>query len=640
MRVSKLSTYLLLFIFLSVPLALAQVTVEPGVASRTLCQRETGLFTYAIHNADDSVRTFTVSRQGSAASWTSTVPNGFSLAAGESRTIYTYVTPLQTVSPGDYTLDIVVASGGDVQTTTETITVQDCYAADIGSSSSTQTVCPDGVAQYDFTLVNSGNFLETYKLTPQGPLASSITLSEPVKTLAAGDSSVIKVFVRAPKDNGDYSVTVQAVGEKSNKVDSYTVDLDVASCYDYSVDIATNEFAFCERSVNTIPINVLNAGTTRNSYTIRVDGPQWAQLDKNRLTIDGNARGSVNLVMAPDYGIAGDFTVGVSVLPELGTQKASTDVHVQVNQCHGVGVDILSDDQTVCNGMSSEYPVLITNTGTEDKEYTVDVTLPDWVGLFDDTTFSLAPSASETLTLVATPGNDVAAADHTLTVSATATDASAVTVQAEDSLVVTTLPVASCYLPEMSVFEDRLVVFEDSSLTVPISITNKGVTRAHYNVILTGAASNFVQLSPSAVSVSPGKTEVAFMYIAPSPELTLGDYAAEVSVRLADSTFLERLDFNIEVTDNAARQTVVPEQEVEVNSATGFFARFTDSGVTTTNVVSRAKTFSYQWRYYLLGGVAVLLFLLILWRVGFFGKLKGWFAGDADDLEELEKLLD
>ena len=660
----KLFVTIVCFLLLVTPFTLAQLAVEPGTKSQTLCQRETGLFTYTIKNLDDVTRTFTVSRQGSAAGWTSTVPNGFTLLAGAAKTVYTYVTPLQSVSPGDYDLQLVIASDDAIKTVSETIAVQDCYSGEIGSSTTSQMVCPEGVAQYDFTLVNTGNFLETYHLVPVGPLADQTTLSEPVKTLAAGERVTIKVFVRAPKESRGYTVTVQATGEKSKKTDSYTVDLRVGSCYDFLVEVLaeSDTYNFCEHTQVTVPITITNTGTTTNTFVIATTGPSWSQFDRYTLTLVGGAKGTIDLILAPDFGISGDFSIPLSVIPQYGEQKAMTTLQVKVNQCHGVAVDLIGDETKLCNGMSSEFVAQVTNTGTDKKEYNLNIEKPGWVGFYGEKNLTLAPGANRMLRFIATPGNDVAAGTYILHVLARATDASRVTAVAEDTLAITTVPVRECYLPTLTVPVTDLTVYEDSSLTVPLTLTNTGITKAHYNLILTGSASSFAQLSPSAITIDSGKSDIIFLYLAPTPELALGDYTAQVSVRLVDSTFLTQQDLAIEVTDDASRQTIIPEivQETvqQANKATGAFWRTLlgfsaqDTEVPRSNVASsrevsptgmllRVKTWMYTWRYLLLGVLALLLLLLILWRVGVFGRLRKLFSGGKDDdVAELEKLLE
>ena len=658
----KLFVFIVCFFLFSIPFTVAQVAVESGTKSQTLCQRETGLYTYTIKNLDDVTRTFTVSRQGSAAGWTSAVPNGFTLSSGAAKTVYTYVTPLQSVSPGDYDLQLIIASDDAVKTVSETIAVQDCYSGDIGAATSSQMVCPAGVAQYDFTLVNTGNFLETYHLVPVGPLADQTTLSEPVKTLAAGERATIKVFVRAPEESRTYSVTVQASGEKSKKTDSYTVDLRVGSCYDFLVEVLAESetYNFCEHTQVTVPLTITNTGTTTNTFVVSTTGPSWAQFDRDTLTLIGGAQGTIDLILAPDFGVAGDFSIPLSVIPAHGEQKATTTLQVKVNQCHGVSVDLVGDETKLCNGMSSEFFAQITNTGTEKKEYSLTIEKPDWVGFYGDKNISLAPDARSTLRFIATPGNDVDAGTYTLHVLARATDASRVTATAEDTLAITTVPVKECYLPTLTTPITDLVVYEDSSLTVPLTLTNTGITKAHYNLILTGSASSFAQLSPSAVTVDPGKSDIIFLYLAPTPELALGDYTAQVSVRLVDSTFLTQQDLTLEVTDDASRQTILPDivQETvqQANKATGAFWHtllgFSEqperarTNVSASSEVSpalwaRTKSWLYTWRYVLLATLAFLLLVLIWWRVGVFSTMSKRFGRKKDDdVTELEKLLE
>src|SRR3989338_3256 len=181
-----LSIFLIILLSLiSPPNVNADFTVTNTQNEAVVCPGSTALFTSVIDGTGD----FTVNLEGSASSFSTVVPLGFSLIA-EQKTLFIYSTPNSRVLPGKYDLTLVVNDGSIIKKTSFIINVGDCHRISVTGDQAKQ-VCGCNSERYSFTIKNEGNFQETYDLSLGGSSSSWLKLSETVITLNPGESKII-----------------------------------------------------------------------------------------------------------------------------------------------------------------------------------------------------------------------------------------------------------------------------------------------------------------------------------------------------------------------------------------------------------------------------------------------------------------
>lgn len=532
--------------------------VTKGADTTFLCPRETGLFTDIVKNTDTKTRDFTVTTKGSAAGWTTSVPNGFVLSPGESKTIYTYVTPVQDSIPSNYDLGLTISSQSENQDVTHQVTVKKCYGSTLASNQFIQRTCPAEVVKYEVSLTNNGEYKESFILTVEGQIKDKVTLSDKIVTLEKAESKKIYAYVNSPKEDGSYAFNIKSIGQIGKQLETFNAVLNVDPCYNFDVAIAgNNSYSMCERSLINIPIKVENKGTVVNTFNIKVDGPQWIKFDKNEITLNSGERYYVNLMVAPSYSINGDFKANVGIVPQKGELKAATDFNFNVRKCHSVSAVFLEQNVSVCNGLQRTFDAVITNDGEVAKQYSFNVESPNWVSssLKPSTLISLDPGKQQRITFTAKPGEAVNESASIVTLKVNAIDDSKDKVFSSTSTSIFNLLPIACYKPSISTQFDAITVYYDSSVTLPLSIKNEGLSKVTYDVVLSGTASNFVKLAPAALPVDSGKSETSYLYIAPTPHLPLGQYDAIVSLKINDGSFLLTRRIPITVTNDKSKAT-------------------------------------------------------------------------------------
>ncbi len=570
----KILLVLLILLVLPFVYSEASFTFYSGADVGPVCPRATGLYTDVIQNNGDEALKFSVTNSGSAAVFATTVPTGFTLFPGQIKNIYTYVTPMSSVDIGNYVLNLKASANGLTQEIRHDVSLIDCYDYSLEANTQKVNACPCESDRFSFTLTNNGEYTETYSLGVDGEYKANVVLSQNSLTLAPGESKEILAYVEAGcEDEGDYDFSVVVNPSRGRQIKSQTVTFVVDACYDFGVGTDTSLINMCEHSTENIAINVENQGSTSNIYTLDVDGPAWANLDANTLNIGPGAIKTINLQLIPDYGVEGNFEVTFTAVPEKGSLKAVKTFDVNVKKCYDVSVDIEKNSDRICNDLENTYAVTVRNQGEFANEFFVDLEGPSWATL-DANSLSLGAGEEKQINLNINPTFDVSAGEYTITVSVSAKDSN--NIADSDTITIETVSREDCYDAFLDIKEDRVKVYYDSSATVPVLVENRGAKSTNYELSVSGTAASFVYLNPSVVEVAPGDSEVVYLYIAPSSQVSEGDYGAGVTISLQDGTVMESDSVNIEITgnpDDSGLTDITGQTPAETESGTSIFSK-------------------------------------------------------------------
>jgi uncharacterized membrane protein len=542
-----------MIVLFSLPLTLAGVNLYQGSGPDDVCPGSTGLFRDVVENTGDTPLEVSVSSSGSASYFSTTVPIGFVLNPGQVRSIFTYITPPSYTSVGNYNLQILANS----ETLSHSLFVRDCFDYSLVSLDEENNVCPCGNKEFGFQITNNGDFADTYTLSVDGTAPGPVTLSDYALTVNPGETRSFSAYVEAGCDSlGDYEFTVSSTPTSGTSIRSASSMLVVDSCYDFRIDTERDSISICEHSQDTVPIEIVNDGSTSNDFSFDLDGPAWANLDRNGMNVGAGSTGIVNLILSPDYGVNGVFEARFIATPGMGTVEALNVFTLGVNKCHGVVVDIEKSSDTLCNSLSNSYNVNVINTGEFAKEYFLELNGPEWASL-NKRSLSLDAGAEEQVILDVNPGFNVPAGSYSIDVVAKAKDSSQVA--SSDSVELTTVTREECYMVLIGVEDKDVKLNYDTTATVPIVIENIGSDSGTYELSIGGTASNFVYLNPSVVSLDSSNSELVYLYVAPTGDVAPGKYGISISARLEDSTILSTESVDITVGEGDDR----PQIEVE-----------------------------------------------------------------------------
>lgn len=555
-KINKLSLILtiiltLFLLFSNSAIATPDFSLTSQTSSINICPGSTFVIETKVTASKNSA--FTISQSGDAAKFTISVPTGFFLEAGNSKTIFSYVTPPSTTNKGRYTLKLIVNSEGESKSITYKINVEDCREVSLQLEQQ-KDVCPGKAVSFKAIIKNEGKFTEDYSLNVLGPAKSFSTLSDTRIRLEPGKSKEFFIFFVPPKDaSGSFDFTLTA-SSNLGAFASVRGKVNVLACYDYALSAEKAFYEVCEANKIVVPLTLENKGTVENSFTLSLNAPNFAMLEENKVTLTPKEKKIINLIISPGFGIKGNFPINVNIVESLGGIRKILTLTSKINQCYDVSTDILSEKTEVCNAFSKEEIVSIKNTGKFEGPYSIKVTGANFVKLSQET-LTLKPGEEKELTLIIKPQETTPAKTYNVEVI---TQDKISKAKSSDSILVTTFSKKECFLPELSSAQESVEVPQDSAAAVSFTLENKGKRSSEYVLELSGNALSFVQINPSSLLLDAGKSETIFLHIAPSINIKKGDYELVLTARVKDSTISDSKKLKIKVVEAGKLPVITP----------------------------------------------------------------------------------
>ena len=503
-------------IFLFLPLVIAEsgnFILDYTEKADYICPTSTSLYTFKVTNIDSTESQYTILLSGDAAKWTTVAPpTGFSLSPGSSKTVLMWITPKSDSLPGKYNLEIIVStSSGSIKTINHEVNVKDCHQVEVVAEPPKES-CPCDLVKYEFIIKNLGEYDAIYDLEVGGSASEFITLSEKVISVKAGQSAIVYAYIENLCEIGKPDLTLTA---RNKAVSSATTELNIKSCFDYTVEADKDYISLCEHSIEKFLITIANSGDRINTYSLGAEGPAWVNLEKTSLVLNPGEQGSVNMFLSPDYNVVGDFDINFKAVSEKGNILAIKPLKVNVRKCHSVIVDITEEKASVCNSFSRSLPVLIKNSGEVKEKYSLKLEGPEWSTL-EESFVEINPGEDKSISLNIAPLIDTPLSDYDVKVIAESLDK---IIKGGDKIKINNILRGDCYKPSILLKESGVEMGKESTLTLPVTIENKGSKKAIYSLAVSGTASSWVQLNPSIVTVEPGMAETIYLYVAPSKQI-------------------------------------------------------------------------------------------------------------------------
>jgi len=547
---NKIIVTILVFVLLSTSV-LADFSFTQGKGIDPLCPRATGLFTDYVKNIG-AESGFTVNVDGSeAASWSTSTPAGFILQQGGDKVIYTYVTPVEAAKTGTYNLDVIVTQNGVTKKISHAVNVKECYSAGLTLTEKSKALCAGNDVKYEFVLKNTGFYEEVYALSVGGSAKDFVTLSETSLVLKIGEQKSIFAYakVSSAEKPGTKQFTLTAKGQSVNgAIENAEAIVVINDCYAFTALPEKNSYEMCDASSLSIPVTVKNTGTSSNSYTLDIrNAPAWLSIDKKTVELSAGQSGAANINLKPEYKVAGNFDLKLEVIPKDGKEKAISTIGVKVKSCHGVKLDIVKSDDVLCASESGKYEILVENSGEVNKEYAIETNK----GELSESRLSLTPKQKKTIYLTVNTGENQSTNTEDIKAEAKSLDESKVNYA--DTLKLTVKSVVDCYKPEVILHNKDIVVYYDSAAAVEVDVKNKGIRTARYNLALSGTGVDFMQIAPASITVEPGKSEKAAVYIAPN--IKDGEFKVDVTASIKDSVVLASDSLKLRITKNKDEAT-------------------------------------------------------------------------------------
>ncbi|MFT7615569.1 MAG: outer membrane biosynthesis protein TonB [Candidatus Woesearchaeota archaeon] len=313
-------------------------------------------------------------------------------------TIFVNVPCLQEDKTIDYTL-LVTENDAQVYEFGRTLTAKNYANVKVEVLADTLRSCPCEPQQIPYRIENTGLYPETYDITVKG--AGEEVLIESSVFLGPQQTHYGLAHVQYPCDQyGQKEFTLEYTATTSGYVATVPIDYQIDACYEYTLS-APQEVVVCEQDTKVVDITLTNDAKYDNAYDLDFEGPKFSGISGDLISLNVNQHGIANIVLEPNYGDRGTYTLEVDTESHIGELEKEQEISVTVLQCYNPQIYTSQDTYQICP-QENTIGVKVTNSGLFEETIYLAHTGPNSVSFLNDYV-QLLPNQSQTIQMVIDP---------------------------------------------------------------------------------------------------------------------------------------------------------------------------------------------------------------------------------------------
>lgn len=308
--------------------------------SAKLCPGSTQQIIATLKNTGSTSDSYDITADSS---YVTIAPSSVSLNAGASATIYIYVTPSVSATPGTSTITI------QAKTSKQTISLEvlTCWGLSVTPKISSQSGCIGDSLSYDIDVRNLGKSSDTFTLS-----ATKGAFSQSEVVIASNETKTVTLVV--PAQNANVSVTAKA--KSSPASGTTTVQASGKECYGGALTASVSSKTGCINDKLNYTFTISNAGAQDETFNLSATK---GTLSANELTVGANK--------TADFSLAVSSTEMGEVVSTVNAKSLHLNLNAsvtsKVSYCKGVAVLLTPSEMKSCAGATARYIVTLKNTG-------------------------------------------------------------------------------------------------------------------------------------------------------------------------------------------------------------------------------------------------------------------------------------
>ena len=339
-----------------------------------VCSGNPAMYILNLRNDGQWEDTYDLVTSGDASSWSTVSHNSVSLSPGESQQLAVTVTPPRS-EIGVYSLALAATSRNVRTVVAQSLAVvsNSCYEYDMVASESYVSFCDNTEAKIPITITNSGSENNVYNFDLTGTAWS--VLDRDSMSISAGSSGTFNlVLTPSFGDVGTSKFIISSSASQGDTADSAVINANILTCRDTSLDIESSSTELCPKTSDTVDILLTNAGRFEENYALTVDGPSWAEISDNSVSLASGESTDLQLTLAPSIRSSGSSSdIKITARSQnVGNTQSSDTIKVKVlsgSKCYNFGLKSEFNEVVIAYGESALVPIVVTNTGSQSALY-------------------------------------------------------------------------------------------------------------------------------------------------------------------------------------------------------------------------------------------------------------------------------
>jgi len=401
-----------------------------------------------------------------------------------------------------------------------TLVMQPAFAFTLSSADQSISTCPSNTGLFVAQVGNSGSSTETYSLGVSGAASGWASVAPAGFALGPSQSQDIYVYV-TPSSNaqtGNYPLTLTVSSGASSQ--NLLFDYEVESCHDISLTAQVNELSVCSGASASYTLNLRNEGQWEDTFDLAVSGEAgpWSSLSRNSVSLAPGESEQVSVLVTPPRNNVGVYSLAVSATSQSAGVVVAQSLTITSRSCYDFDMAASENYVSFCDNSEAKVPVTITNSGSENNVYSLDLDGTSW-SVLDRDSISVPAGASGTFNLVLTPSfGDVGTSVFNI-------EAEAATGDTSDSVIINA-NVLTCRDTSLDIESSSIELCSGTSDTVDVMLTNAGQFQESYSLTVDGPS--WVTLDRNSVILASG--ESSSMQLSLTPPTNVGLIYEDVTI--------------------------------------------------------------------------------------------------------------
>jgi len=314
-------------------------------------------------------------------------------------------TPCGSYGDLSFTIEALAERSGMIAELPFMLRVLPCYEYNM-TALNQYSVCSGLNNLIPIELKNTANVANTYFFDTDAEWAG---FEEPSVYLWGKEQKTLNLNVYPNNvEFANYNITVSAVTARGEIRKTINTAVNVENCYSLNFSSDVGYAQVVNGETGTFNVHLNNDGTRASNYSLRLEGPEWLNIDSNFASLNAGMTKDVKINYKVPSNITGSYSAALSAILVDYPEKTSTvesrfDVF-SVEDAYALEIDAADADLNT-NYDGKTAIITFTNKGIRDGKYTISIPTGDSWMKTDKTKLEVPVGADQQINLFLTPTN-------------------------------------------------------------------------------------------------------------------------------------------------------------------------------------------------------------------------------------------
>ncbi|MBN1385901.1 hypothetical protein JW968_02870 [Candidatus Woesearchaeota archaeon] len=350
------------------------------------------VFEYKVYVTNNEIAgaSFNIGVDSGISGWMSFAPKLFYLAPGETGEVTVFVN-IPCGEKGTSRIDTIIYSGDTEKTIRNELEYRSCPNVNIIAKNYAQDIVSCSPAEFEFEILNTGSFVETYYLGVDD-YEDHATLSKNPVILLPGEKEEVFLFFDSLCAEKDVKIEFFADASRNMIRGSVPLYVDMIGIVPFEVDFP-DEIKTCLNAKSGYTLGLKNGAGKTETFSVSSDAG-FVSFSESDFELGPDASKSITVYVEATSPIQDSFDIDIS---SGSSGKTVIKAFVDVEECDFLMVDMPSE-LTSLQCESKSQNIVIKNLG-ESSDMALVLSGPEWVSLNSPQSLKLAYGQEISLSL-------------------------------------------------------------------------------------------------------------------------------------------------------------------------------------------------------------------------------------------------